>query len=58
MDYKKVKSRQILKGYVYDEFQGMNLKMDELIERIQKLEKHAFGKTYERELEEKHPLGF
>lgn len=56
MDYKKVGSRQIMKGYVYDEFVGMGLKMDELIERIQKIEKHLFGKTYEKEMEEQNPL--
>lgn len=58
MDYKKVGSRQIMKGYVYDEFQGMTLKVEELIERVQKLETQLFGKTYEKELEEKHPMGF
>lgn len=34
-------------GYVLDEIQGIHFKMDEIIERIQLLERHCYGETWE-----------
>jgi len=40
-------NRQYFNGTAWEELTGLQLKMDEMIDRVRFLEKHLFNKTYE-----------
>ena len=46
-------NRQYFRGDSWMELTGLQYKMEEVLERLQKIEKHLFGQTYEAEHESK-----
>jgi hypothetical protein len=44
-------NRQYFNGAAWEEVTGLQLKMEEMIYRIQVIEKHLFGQTYEKQNE-------